>query len=228
MSEARSSGSDPSTHDSYADSSNGRRARLVHFAEGVDVRSVADGAAHPAPVRGVVEEDDELQVEFVLDGEDAPEEVGVLHDDARRLGVREEVLHLSLGRGGVDGGDDAAGREEGEVALRPLHPGVREHPDARPVPDAEFPEAGGEVPDDSAHLAVRQRREVAVGRRGNDARAHERAVVDAALVPLSGFAGVPGRAVLEHPRQRPVADDLVLEGRFGVPPVHTTVYSFTI
>ncbi len=152
-----------------------------------------------------VEDDEELEVEVVFDLEDSLEEGLVLDDDASGAGVVEEVLDLVRRGTLVDGRHDAAGGQDGEVRLGPLHARIREDADAVAVGDAEVAKAGREPADDARHSIVGNRRELAVGRglEGSVvAFVGDRSLVDAAFVLLGGSVAVSVDASLEHLGQR--------------------------
>ncbi len=167
-----------------------------------------------------VHHDDEFEVEVVFDLQDALQQILVFDDDARCLGVAEEVPNLRDGGTSIHGRHDGTRREQGEVSLRPLHARVGEDTDSVVGPDAEVAEPGGEVANDVPHRRVRKRPKLAVRCR----RKHgfgERTAIHAALVLLCGAVFVSLGAVLEHSGQRRPLDNRVGELLLSVTPLHT-------
>ncbi len=97
---------------------------------------------------------DEPQIESVFDGEHPFGQRSVLDDHPVCVRVVKQVRDLIGRRGGVDGGDDPAGPEDGEVRLCPLHPSVGEQTDAVTGVDTQRPEPRREPPDDAVHPLV--------------------------------------------------------------------------
>jgi hypothetical protein len=89
----------------------------------------------------------------------------------------------------------------------------------RRLPNAEVAEASGEVVDDVTEFAVRDVGVVTLGRGRDDVRC-QRAVVDAALVPLGGLVDVFGGRPLEQLRDGLGVRRLVLVLSLGVAPIH--------
>jgi hypothetical protein len=100
--------------------------------------------------------------QFLADGLDLQPEEPVGADDDLGVRIVDDVLDLAGHEGGVDGDGDAARAQGREVRHRPLRPVLGEDGELVTRPEAEVPQAQGEVLDPLGESGCRQGREMAL------------------------------------------------------------------